>query len=158
MAIPSFHTLLTRSFEGPLLALDPGNTTGVAIFQDAAFLRADEIKTDTLPVAADALKKLLDDVRPRYVVYESYRVYKWKAEDHVHNDLHTPKVIGVIETLCHLYNTPAHDQTAQVAKQFVTDDKLRAWDLWIKGKRHSRDACRHGAYFLLFNWPKISDG
>ena len=35
------------------------------------------------------------------------------------------------------------------AKGFVTDAKLKEWGLWQDGLRHSRDAIRHGIYFLV---------
>jgi hypothetical protein len=39
---------------------------------------------------------------------------------------------------------------ASQAKAFVTDQKLKEWGFWKEGMRHSRDAIRHGLYFLLF--------
>jgi hypothetical protein len=43
-----------------------------------------------------------------------------------------------------------HYQMATTAKTFVTDEKLKQWGFWQEGMRHSRDAIRHGLYFLLF--------
>lgn len=39
-------------------------------------------------------------------------------------------------------------QSPSQAKTYATDDRLRRWDLWIKGREHERDACRHLAYFV----------
>jgi hypothetical protein len=39
-------------------------------------------------------------------------------------------------------------QSASDAKSVVTDDRLRALGLWIRGQQHARDACRHLALFL----------
>lgn len=36
-----------------------------------------------------------------------------------------------------------HMQSPSDAMSTVTDDRLRQWDLWIKGQQHARDAVRH---------------
>lgn len=38
-----------------------------------------------------------------------------------------------------VWQTPAH------AKGFATDERLRLWDLWVRGSAHLRDANRHMA-------------
>lgn len=39
-------------------------------------------------------------------------------------------------------------QQPSQAKSVVTDDRLRAWKLWIVGSSHKRDAMRHAVVFL----------
>lgn len=48
-------------------------------------------------------------------------------------------------------------QMAAQAKGFVDDDKLKAWGFWIKGKKHARDAIRHGVYYLLFTYHNAKE-
>jgi hypothetical protein len=43
-------------------------------------------------------------------------------------------------------------QTAQQAKNFVTDELLQHWGFYERGQRHSRDSMRHALYFLLFGY------
>lgn len=150
-SLPTFEelVLLASPPKGTLVALDPGNTTGVATFKNGVFHSGEEIDTSTIEKGIDNLLPLIQDAQ--HIVYESYRVYKWKAQDHVHNDLHTSQLIGCIRTLSYLNLISCTSQTAQVAKQFVTDEKLKTWNLWIKGRKHARDAIRHGCYYLLFN-------
>jgi len=40
------------------------------------------------------------------------------------------------------YQMPAH------AKEAVTNQRLKAWDLYIRGKEHARDAERHMIHFI----------
>ena len=39
-------------------------------------------------------------------------------------------------------------QSPSDAKSVVTDERLKALGLWIRGQQHARDACRHLALFL----------
>jgi len=39
-------------------------------------------------------------------------------------------------------------QSPSQAKSYATDERLRRWGLWVKGKDHERDALRHVAAFL----------
>jgi len=142
-------------FEGTLLALDPGETTGWAIYLDHKLFRSGQIKTKTVETGVSELLELLRCYKPDFLVYEHYRVYQHKAKDHAHSDLHTSQFIGAIKTICLLRDIPYHTQMASQAKGFCTDEKLKFWGLYKKGEKHARDAIRHGAYFLVFNWKKI---
>lgn len=137
-----------------LMTLDPGQTTGVAVFESGILKHQLQIKTWPMVECVHNLKHIFDVHKPKRLVYESYQVYEWKQEDHVWSQIPTVQVIGCIQTLLILQNIPYHTQTAQVAKQFVTDDRLKDWGFWDVGHRHARDATRHGCYFLLFGTPK----
>jgi hypothetical protein len=145
-----------KPFEGVLVALDPGQTTGYAIFHGDQLKEAGQLNTKTIEIGLQALENLLLKHRPDFVVYEAYRVYQHKTEDHANSDLHTSQFIGCIKVLCLQKGIKFHNQMASVAKQFCTDDKLRTWSLWAKGQKHARDAIRHGIYFLIFNWKKCT--
>lgn len=139
--------------EGKLLALDPGETTGTAVFDVldiSVGVTGDQIKTWPIESAVENLANLLYRVSPRIVVMESYQVYEWKTDTHSWSNIPTLQVIGCIQTLCIQREIPFRFQTAQIAKTFVTDEKLEAWGMWHKGLRHGRDATRHGCYYLLF--------
>jgi hypothetical protein len=133
-----------------LVALDPGNTTGVAIFIDGKLEEVNQIATHPIKAGIVQLEQLLtDDID--VVVYEEYKVYSWKTDDHAWADLHTPKLIGCIHTIAHQQDVRIYDQMAQQAKGFCTDELLKRWNYWPTGLKHGRDAIRHGCYFLLFN-------
>lgn len=145
-------------FNGILLALDPGETTGVACFTTdpsaAVLSSALQVKTWPLEVGVESITRLLKELQPTTVVFESYQVYEWKSKDHVWSQVPTVQVIGMIKTLCIQQNIPYYTQTAQVAKAFCDDKKLEQWGYWLQGLRHARDAIRHGCYFLLFGPSK----
>lgn len=135
-----------------LLCLDPGETTGWALFVDAVYTTAGQLNTSTLVdgSAIRAVEALFTSNKPTHIVCEDYRVYQSKVHQHTNASLHTPRLIGVVETLCSQQNLPLQKRMAVFAKQFVTDDKLKAWNLYRKGERHARDAIRHGCYEILF--------
>lgn len=143
---------------GTVLALDPGETTGWALFQssqdDVLLSKAGQLKTWGMPNCVRNMTDLIKEMKPTIVVHEVYSVYEWKSQDHSWSEVPTIHVIGCIETLCIQQNILFLSQTAQIAKNFCTDDKLKSWNYYIKGERHSRDAIRHGCYFLAFGNPK----
>lgn len=140
------------------MCLDPGETTGVATFvvddTDVHIEQVGQIKTWPLEEGVGNLTTYFNAHPPTIVVHESYQVYAWKKDEHTFSDVPTIQVIGAIKALLIQRTVPYVAQTAQIAKAFTTDDKLRSWDMWYEGLRHGRDAIRHGVYFLMFGPPK----
>lgn len=151
-----------------VIGLDPGETTGVCLFDNKRFLnkhptispssvRTPSISqfqknTSIIEWGVDAYNELIaDELRDTVVVIESYRIYSWRTKQHTWAPLLTPRLIGCAETLCRLKGVPLVQQSAQVGKGFVTDDRLKAWGLYIPGKPHAMDATRHVCQFLLFS-------
>jgi hypothetical protein len=158
-----------------LLCLDPGETTGWALFEHQQLVRWEQI--ETVKDEQIIWKNLIDlfiDTNPTYIVCEDYRIYEHKLARHSFSPVLTLRLIGGIDLLSFMgwyvqavdrvyadsrdkstnflmrCTCPIHYQMATTAKGFVTDDKLKYWDFWQDGMRHSRDAIRHGCYFLLF--------
>lgn len=167
--IPSFNALRlgvvkpTKRYVGWLLALDPGETTGWAMFESTleqvTLQGCGQVKTWPLEIGLNLIDPLMTKSSPEVpltVVMESYRVYEWKSDSHSWSDVPTLQVIGAFKTLAIQRKLPYYEQTAQVAKQFVTDEKLETWGFYKPGLRHARDAMRHGCYFHLFR-DKIKD-
>lgn len=155
MAIPK----LEQFVKNPrcIIGFDPGMTTGVSIFQGTSLLDASQLVTKEVDDQSFlVLKNYLDKWPCDEVVIEDYRVYGWKTEEHSFAGLHTPKLIGMIITLCIIKGLPYTLRMAQPAKAFVTDEKLEAWGLFDKGQRHSRDAMRHALFQLIFPGKDIS--
>lgn len=148
-----------RELELPehLVALDPGETTGYAYFHNGELAEYSQLPTHRVRKSIPILQKFIKDTTD-LVVYEDYKVYGWKTESHAWESLHTPKLIGAIEAVCYITNTPTFTQMAQQAKQFVTDQKLKDWGYYYEGLRHTRDAIRHGCYYMLFNHHKDPKG
>jgi len=133
-----------------VLALDPGHTTGWAMFLNNELIRAGQIDTTSVDMATQTVGALFKEFEPQIVVAEEYRVYKWRAKHHTGSDLLTARVIGCIETLCAFTGASIIKQPANVAKGFCTDTKLRDWGVYQTGYKHANDAVRHGCYFLCF--------
>ena len=131
-----------------LLAIDPGETTGYAVFSDGEYISDGEIK-----IRVHNLKQiwnLINSYKPDVVVCEDYIVYGGKVRMHAWNKLVTPQIIGVIRYTCQVLNITLYMQMASTAKGFCNDKKLKEWGLWVKGKDHARDSLRHACYWLLF--------
>jgi|GEM_PF-2074777 len=129
-----------------LLALDPGDTTGWALFLGGSLHDKGQI-----PGTIADMTRLFDLHLPTQIVFEEYRIYPWKLAEHAGSTVPTLRLIGAIETLCEQRSIPYLVQSAQSAKGFMTDEKLREWNYFPKTLRHAADAVRHGCYAVLFN-------
>lgn len=148
------HHKKVEPFVGTLLALDPGETTGWALFETNKYGQADLVKcgqqkTWPFDFAVGGLTTLLES-KPNSMVYETYHIYAWLLKEHEWSAVATLQIIGCAMTLCHHRNIPVWGQSASIAKTFCTDQKLRSWGFWQDGQKHARDAIRHGCYYLLF--------
>lgn len=133
------------------LCLDPGETTGVAVFRDGGLISWSQAATKDLDKGVDNIEQLLTDVQPDIIVMEDYKVYDWKTKQHAWAALHTPQLLGVIHCLARLKGIPIERRMAFEAKTFCTDTKLIEWNMYKPGMRHARDAIRHGCFAYLFS-------
>lgn len=139
-----------------MLCIDPGNETGLALFVDGELV--DTWQCATAPneeINWANLESIFERAQPTHVVCEDYRVYQHKLDQHTFSRVTTVRLIGVVDYLCWQDEIGLSYQMAMQAKGFCTDKKLQMWGLWQKGMRHSRDAIRHGVYFLLFNKEEV---
>lgn len=133
-----------------LLCLDPGHTTGWSVFENGKLTASGQAAT--MEEGWDCIDKLFDDIQPTMVIYENYRVYAHKLERHSNSEVYTLRLVGVIEYLCDVkHKIPQYNQMAHQHKGFVTDEKLKAWNMYQRGMKHARDSIRLGVYFLLFS-------
>lgn len=132
-----------------LLAIDPGQTIGWAIFEEGKLVDSGQIPCKDNP-ALGALQ-LLDMAQPTEIICEDYKIYAHKADVHIGDGLFTPQLIGMIKLLCAQRGIPIKCQMAATAKAFCTPEKLKTWGLYRKGARHADDAIKHGCHYLLFN-------
>lgn len=153
MSWEKFYTRFKKDKIAPerLIAIDPGNETGMALFTNGIFEKGWQVSSAPGGVTNwREVEQMVLEYNPTIVVCENYRVYAHKLEQHSYSDVNTLRIIGCIEYLCWKHNIPLEFQMAAQHKGFCTDVKLKQWDLWHKGMRHSRDATRAGCFFLLF--------
>lgn len=137
-------------WKGTVVAIDPGETTGVCVFKGTELVKAGQINTKNIPEDAVTLCNWISDQTPNVLVVEDYRVYKWKTDQHAWAGLHTPRLIGMVEYVAFVRGHKLVKQSAQIGKGFCTDDKLKSWGFYLPGKRHAVDAVRHACQFLMF--------
>lgn len=142
----------THTIPGRLLALDPGHESGIALFINGTLVHRRQMQIT--PDIGHKLEELFNEVYPDIVVCEAYRIYATHAKQHINSDVPTLRLIGRIEHVCEMRGIPIEFQSASQGKGFMTDDTLRLWKMIKENEpdsiRHSRDAVRHGAHFLLF--------
>lgn len=165
VSISSSLKLFAKScngFRGHVLAFDPGETTGWAWFHDYELVRCGQIETRSITSTwnnslrlVTQLKSQIGEVDSReevnqiHVAIEDYRIYSWKAKSHAWSDIHTIKVVGILELRALIESLPCRLRMAEHAKTFCTDTKLERWGFWQPGKRHARDAIRHAVLYIV---------
>lgn len=157
MVIPPYKVLLDQhnpGFTELVLALDPGETTGWCLFKGTTILEHGQIRTKDVVTGGQAVYDLLAKYGPAHLVMENYRIYAHKLKEHAGSEVHTVQFIGAIKVIANLHKLKPSLQMAVQAKQFCTDEKLKAWDVWYKGEKHARDAIRHAMFYMLFTHPK----
>ena len=153
----TFQELLTHN-RGPewvpphkLVALDPGETVGLAFFEFGELVSVEQIKLSFKKHDWDPLIDRVCQLEPSVLVFEDYKIYPGLAKAHTLSGVPTLKVIGAIEFMCSHNKYQSISQMASTAKGFCTDIKLKEWGFYLKGTPHGMDALRHGLHALLFS-------
>lgn len=135
---------------GCIVALDPGGTTGVSVYELEMNLHNYEINVEQIDTKESllAVYDLLDLVSPDAVVCENFT---YRQNDKAGIDLTAQQVIGVAKLWCEMYCVPLKLQQASAAKGFAPDSTLKKLGLYHVGKRHANDATRHLVYYIIKN-------
>lgn len=126
-----------------VLAIDPGQTVGVATYTDGGIRDGGEVSfTDFLHWAEKTIHEW--DV----IVCEEFRITprtipaastaRWPLD-----------VIGCVRWWCESRDTTLVMQSASTAKTFATNDKLKKAGLYRRGLPHGMDATRHLVVYLV---------
>lgn len=126
------------------IALDPGQTTGVAWRTTSGEIRSLEIPGDEVVVILDGFHKAYGLTE---VAYEIFRSRPGPAVN-----LSAPHTIGRIMAWCDANGVNVVGQEVAAVKRRVTDDRLREVAGWVRGSTHERDARKH----LLYREEKIT--
>ena len=127
-----------------ILAVDPGKTTGCALWVRGSLMTTSEYQypTQFLEFAEEITKRYGRDL---VLVIEDFVITAGTAKK-------SPapwslKIIGALEWLAHKSDTRVVMQKVGDAKVFATNAKLRQLNLCPPGD-HERDACRHLLLYL----------
>lgn len=134
-----------------LLALDPGLTTGWALFKYGTPYVCGQSNTREVASMCERIESLTDLIpdSDRLLVVEDYFIYPSKAKDHIYSTVPVARLIGCIETIAYQRYIRVVFQSASSAKGLVSDDRLLRHDLYVPGMPHAMDAIRHGLYYVL---------
>ena len=144
------HKIEVDTVNHPILALDPGETTGWAHFDGDVTIHVSQEPTKSVRQGYRWLREQLVLAPVEHIRCEDYRVYEWKAADHSWSPVHTIRFIGAIEVASYEEGIPLSFCMASHAKKFWDDNKLKHFGLYPKGLRHGKDALRHLLYYMLF--------
>ena len=134
------------------LAIDPGNTTGIALMQWPN-LRGTAQYKGGITFTASKIRELIEKFKPETVIVEDYRVYPWKQKQHVWSPLNTVRLIGAIQLVCSDLEVRYVLQGAHKAK-IISDSRLKEWGVYKVRKPHANDAIRHILSYILFGESK----
>lgn len=126
------------------LAVDPGNSTGWATFNDTG----DVVGFGTC-VTRNSVYEKLAEAAPELIIMEDYRLYPWKAKEQSWSGFETVRIIGAVEYYAYLHN----------AKVVLQEPSIKGigykWAGLTKPKNHAlsheTDAYVHGVYYLQSN-------
>lgn len=148
-----------------IIALDPGGTTGWAMWTkmynyvpgSGQYLGEDD-KFSWGQLGPhehhEELFALLEHmhVQEYTIVCESFEFRQYRQRENI--NLMSREYIGVVKLFRQQRSeiasfSPVVFQTAGQAKGFVSDEKLKAIDLYPSGQKHARDALRHLIYYMV---------
>ena len=128
-----------------VVAVDPGGTTGLALWSPALGLSMRELSP--ADQAVDWLADVLGSGNPkRSVVVERYIITPATAKMSQQHD--ALEIIGAVKFLVRKYGHTLTMQTPAEAKKFSTDTKLKNVGWYQPGLPHARDASRHALLYL----------
>lgn len=142
-----------------ILAIDPGGTTGLAWWREAATGDAWDLKH----IGPDEhhwdlwcfLDRLVSLTHPAEltIVCESFEFRQNRQRDNI--NLMSKEYIGIVKLFGTNTDTPVVFQTAAMGKGFVSDEKLKAMGLWVPGMKHAMDARRHLITYMVQKQRRI---
>lgn len=137
------------------LALDPGKTTGYAIAYLNEATKEMEIEVDEEAFTMHEMYEFVEaciSIGEDPNVHIIYEDFSYRNQARAGLDLTPVKLIGIIELYKERYEpfVGFHKQSAATGKAFWSDDKLKEYGIYRRGKKHGRDATRHLMQWLAF--------
>lgn len=163
-----------------ILAIDPsGNfnegkgTTGWALLSsDKTIISCGQKLAEHYDNKFDYWNSVLDLIRNfkiDYVVIEDFLLYEESSKTQIYSRFETPKLIGLLESLCNEMHIPYILQRAVDVKKRWSDEILvnknyvqkvnnRYFAGGVMVSEHIRDAIRHGIHFITFKLKETNNG
>jgi hypothetical protein len=118
-------------------------------------VQARTISTDWMDFRLDCHRRGI----PAFFVCEDFILTRFKSSDRsgLYPVWVAAAVVGYRNGIADAYESGGFGPAAPIevvwqqpsqAKTHATDERLRRWGMWIKGREHERDAWRHFAYFV----------
>ena len=138
-----------------VIAIDPGGTTGWALFQvhpeamggDPELRALDNVEFWT---AGQFYGKQDDQIDEILELVHSWPNARLVTEDFILRQLNAVLSPVEINAILRREVRPRYwvKQPANLALTTVTDDRQKAWGFWVPGQEHARDAVKHAITFL----------
>lgn len=139
--------------DSTVLALDPGEDTGIAIWWGEDNLHA------SFELPYDRVGKWLEDflilTRPGAIVYEAFDITMETVKKNAPDT--SIRVIGILDYLAAKYQHPTPIKQKRSKRKIMNDRRLKHLGWYTsEGDGHNNDASRHLGAFLLDH--KLIDG
>lgn len=139
-----------------VLGLDPGGTTGLADLSCLEYLPS--LPWDVVPKQLADPAEVLTSVQTllphlNAVAMEQFVVSRRAGRSSTASAGRQARdLIGAVQELCRQAGVPCVLHTASTAKDWTTDERLKAAGLYVptRGLGHARDACRHALYTAVW--------
>jgi hypothetical protein len=125
------------ALEKVILALDPGKTTGFAIYKDDK-IKPYQIDLFQYPRPHEILFHHLDEIKPDILTYEQFR-FRQGMLGTVYTGI---EMIGVINLWVQINKVEVDSISSSEGKAFWDDKKLKALGYYQRGLTHGMDATR----------------
>lgn len=139
---------------GLIVAFDPGGTTGWAAYLEAdthlvtPTPRFDCGQLGPEPHHKELFNKLTLNV-PKTVITESFE-FRQSDVNRTKINLISREYIGVMRLWSDIHPWAGfYQQTPSQAKALISNEWIKALDLWKPGQRHAMDAMRHLLWYLV---------
>jgi hypothetical protein len=129
-----------------LLAIDPGLATGVSLIDLSD--PDNPVKVWSVEVTTEEFYDKIEDLirQPEtHVCIERYKIGEEATDSPWSLEL-----IGIVKLMCYRYGKDLDIQLPSAAKEFATNDKLRAVGFWhVGGEGHANDSLRHAMIWIV---------
>lgn len=145
------------------LAIDPGEETGLSLWEDDQFVDAYQVPMRDVPdllwswltgevtdasVEHSEFFAQLQGHKLIRVVCEDWVIYPWKAKSLSWDPCRTARLIGQITWIVNKFDVPVHFQGAKIKEQAVAAGAETYFLTPLHPNRHCNDATMHAVHYI----------